>query len=93
MINYYIMAKQFATFTGAAYDDDKLVLSGTRPDFYGHVVDWSQRTLEDLDELLADTETMRATPPQGFLLIIPRWFGSYLHQNHPAFKPKQTEEI
>ena len=45
-MNYYIMAKQFSTFTGAAYDDNQFVLSGTRPDFDGHIVDWSQSRLD-----------------------------------------------
>lgn len=87
---YYIMSSQFATFTGANYDDDKWILTGTKPDFDGDVVDLSQH--KDQAELLEIIEQMRVAEPSGLLLIIPRWFGQWLYANHEAFKPKQTED-
>ena len=92
-LSYYIMAVEFANqigMTGALYDDGKFVLSGDRPIFNGDTIDLSDKTDEDLDELLAIIETMRAQEPKGDLLIIPRWFGLHLYTNHPAFKPKET---
>ena len=87
---YYIMSSDYATYTGANYDDDKWILTGTRPNFNGDVVDLSQN--DEQVELLEIIEQMRITVPSGKLLIIPRWFGQWLYANHDAFKPKQTED-
>lgn len=86
-MNYYIMAKQFATFKGAPCDNGNIILSGTNPDFDGETIDLSQ--MEDIDEMTAEIDKFIATPTDA-LLIEPRWFGKHLHENHQAFKP-QTE--
>lgn len=91
-MNYYIMSSQYATFTGASYDNNKWTLSGDRPEFDGFTIDLSSKTQGDLDELLGIIERMLITPPQGFMLVIPRWFGLYLYENHEVFKPDKAEE-
>lgn len=92
-MSYFVMAKQFDAFNNpdiARYDNDKWVVSGVAPiDFGGYIVDLSER--EELDELVSIIDRMAKPEPQGFLLIIPEWFGQWLYNNHPAFKPKQGD--
>ncbi len=94
-MKYYIMATSYAAkigMTGATYSDGKFTLSGSCPlVFGGTVVDISDK--EDIYELLSIIDRMSTTEPTGILLVMSRWFGRYLYENHPAFKPKHSEEI
>jgi len=58
----------------------------------GEIVDLSQSEMT-IEEFVTLIDAMRAEQPTGRLLIIPKWVGKWLYENHEAFKPITVEEI
>lgn len=97
---YYIMSSEYDAFNKpkiAKYDNNRWVVSGDAPEgFTGDVVNLTNMIDElgepwTIEHYTALIDQMRAEPPTGRLLIIPKWVGRHLHKNHPAFMPAQTE--
>jgi len=82
--------------------DGKFYLSGTFPHgFEGEIVKLyeqgfnstndSEQTGLTTTQLVAIIDQMRTETPTGRLLVLSEAQGQWLHKNHPAFMPKQSQ--
>lgn len=89
-MNYYLQQDAEQKLPGAHYG--QLTLTGGMPNLPpSYIVDWTLR--EETDQMVIDLDRILTDGLDELLLVIPRWFGKYLCENHPAFMPKQIEEI
>lgn len=94
---FYSMSTLFSSKyypdTVATVDDGKFTVSRIPPkNFDGEVIDLSESDMT-IEQFVVLVDQYRAETPTRRLLILPEPPIKWLHENHPAFKPKQIEEL
>ena len=96
-IKYFAMSTlfsgEFYPDTVATVDDGKFTISRIEPEnFDGEIIDLFDADLS-IEQFVVLVDQYRAETPTRRLLILPEPPIKWLHENHPAFKPKQIAEL